>query len=100
MFWFAPFIFEALTAVVAGGIAGAVIGIIIDELITPETIRDTVNGEKLELPDAFKYKLHEAKSRSVSVGIYNKKSELLTTINLESEKGVSKKIQVNKWEYI
>lgn len=96
MFWFVPFILGGLGTVAAA----AVIGVFICGLITPENVRETVEREALGVSNAFKYKIHEAKSRALSVGIYNKSSELLNVVELESDTGVSEEIQVNKWEYL
>ncbi|MCR5076769.1 MAG: hypothetical protein K6A82_01875 [Prevotella sp.] len=93
MFWFIPIIFWSG---LAGGLAGRLVGFILDCLIDEETI----DKEVLKVDDAFKYQIHSPDTRHVDVGIYDKDTNHLETIRLESEQGISSELKENHWYYL
>jgi hypothetical protein len=84
----------------AGVVVGAAISIVVDTIINKKKVRNAVKDESLHLPKAFKYKILEAKRHAVKVGIFDKCSQQLSTLNIESDEGVADDIQINKWQYL
>ena len=96
MFQFTPLILCALGGVTAGVF---LLCIVIDKVITKERIREAVKNESLSMPNAFKYKIKEAKKNAVNVGIFDCNGQELKEIKIESSKGLSPTIKINTWEY-
>ncbi|MBR6962554.1 MAG: hypothetical protein IKH86_02885 [Prevotella sp.] len=94
MFPFFPLILCAL----GGAAAGFAICVVLDKMITKKRIQEIVKDESLSVPESFKYKIKEAKKNTVKVGIFDKRENELKEIEIQSEKGVSSKLSVNKWE--
>ena len=93
-----PFVPIILGAVLGGGAVFA-ISVIIDKLIMRKVIRKTVKDESLSIPNAFKYKIKEAKKNAVKVGIFDPSGNELKEINIGSTQGVDEKVKIGQYEY-
>lgn len=85
MFWFLPLIGIASAAAIG------IIAITIYHIISHRDVREEV--EEIDVDDAFKYKILEAKKHSVHVGIFDKRDNLLQEVELTSDEGVSQNVQ-------
>lgn len=73
---------------------------VVDVLLTFKIVRMIVGQAAKEQPDAFKFKIRQAKKNTVSVGIFSETSQPLQTIEICSSQGISQDIKYNTWVYL
>lgn len=73
---------------------------LVDVLLTFKIIRMIVGQTAKEQPDAFKFKIRQAKKNAVTVGIFSETSQPLQTIEICSSQGISQDIKYNTWVYL
>ncbi len=65
--------------------------------ITIDTIKDTV---KEKVPEAFKFKIKEAKEKAVNVEIFDGQNKHLEDMKIESSEGVSSSVKKGQVIYV
>lgn len=93
---------QFVTGAVVGAAVGGAVGLVFEGIISFLNVEDEVENRALEIDDAFKWKIKSAKQNKVDVGIFDRNTNQLETLEFTSEEGISSDVKnkVGVWQYL